>query len=401
MSAWSDDPDHFVRWLAENAPAALAGHPDPARVFVPRPLYGGYLESVLADAVAKARPSIRLTHVTDEAIAIQPDSDGYRMTFRGGGALSANQVVLTTGYSPPRDPPVADVSFYSSARYIGDAWKPGALGRVASKESVLLVGAGLTMVDIAVSLHENGHSGSIHAVSRHGIFPLAHAPAAAHPGLLPVDATTATARTLMHRLRTEVRAAAADGRDWRGVTDAQRPITTALWKNLPLVERQRFLRHTMPYWEVHRHRIAPEVAATIDRMRQSGQLTVGAGRIRQFREHVAGVGVTIQPRHGGEETALTVGVVINCTGASMDYRASRPLLVDSMIEHGLVRPSVLGLGLDSDGAGRLVGPTGIPTPNLYTVGVLRKGDLWETTAVPELRVQATAMSNMLVGDGKT
>jgi uncharacterized NAD(P)/FAD-binding protein YdhS len=204
----------------------------------------------------------------------------------------------------------------------------------------------------------------------------------------------------MRRLRQEAQIArAATGQDWRGVVDAQRPITTALWQNLPTVEKQRFLRHAMPYWEVHRHRVAPDVAATIERLRRSGQLTVQAGRVRDFREDASGVEVVIQPRGRGSDVVLRVGAVINCTGASMDYRAERPRLIDSLIDRGLARPNPLGLGLDSAKNGAVLGKNGEPTPGLFTVGVLRKGDLWESTAVPELRVQAAAVGKLLVGDG--
>jgi uncharacterized NAD(P)/FAD-binding protein YdhS len=400
MSAWPDRPDDFVGWLTLNDPTVLERKPDPARLFAPRPSYRRYLQSVLADAETLAWPGVSLERISDEAVSLEADSIGFRLTFASGRSVAADRVVLTSGYSPPKDVPVANTAFYESQRYLGDAWSASALERIKPDESVLLLGAGLTMVDVAVALQANGHRGAIHAISRHGIFPLAHGPTAVHAGLVPVDRTTATARSLMRRLREEVRAArAATGQDWRGVVDAQRPITTALWQNLPTVERQRFVRHAMPYWEVHRHRIAPEVAAIINRLHESGQLTVRAGRVRDFRENEGGVDVNIRQRGRGADTVVRVGVVINCTGAGMDYRAERPALIDSLIGQGLARPNALGYGLDSAPNGAVRDARGEPTPGLFTVGVLRKGDLWESTAIPELRTQAAALGKLLTDGG--
>ncbi|HLZ10322.1 MAG TPA: FAD/NAD(P)-binding protein, partial [Chloroflexota bacterium] len=392
MSAWPDRPDDFVHWLQQNESAVLEGKPDPSRVFAPRPSYRRYLQSVLADAESRAATGVTLERISDEAISVETASPGFRIIFAAGRTVAADRVVLTSGYSSPKDPPVENTGFYQSPRYVANAWTAGAVERIGPAEPVLLIGAGLTMVDVAVALQANGHRGSILAISRHGIFPLAHGPSAVHTGLLSVDRTTATTRALVRRLRDEVRTArAANGQDWRGVVDAQRPISTALWQNLPSVEKRRFLRHAMPYWEVHRHRIAPEVASVIDGLHRSGQLAVMAGHVRDLRENEGGVDVTIRQRGRSADTVIRVGVVINCTGASLDYRVERPAMIDSLIGQGLARPNELGFGLDSAPNGAVLDSRGEPTPGLFTVGVLRKGDLWESTAIPELRAQAAAL----------
>ncbi len=398
MSAYPDDPDHFLRWLRQNGPTELADA-DLGRAFVPRFLYFQYLNAVLDEAEAHARPGVELERIGDEAVALRRDADGFAISLRGGRTLRASQVVLTSGYLPPRDPPVADRSFYASPRYVRDAWSPDAFARLAPDDAVLLIGTGLTMVDVAVGLAAAGHPGRIVAISRRGLAPLAHAPAAAHPTALPADTTTATARGLTHRLRAEARAAAAEGRDWRGVVDAQRSVTAALWQNLPDAEQRRALRHLVPYWDVHRHRIAPAVAETLDRLIEKGQLVIRAGRIRAFREDPGGVTVSFVPRGQSDEETIRVGLVVNCTGASVDCRGEVSPLLASMIKEGVIQPDPRGLGLASEADGALRGADGRRTPGLWTVGIFRKGLLWESTAIPEIRDQAaTLAATLLPGD---
>jgi len=45
--------------------------------------------------------------------------------------------------------------------------------------------------------------------------------------------------------------------------DGLRPHWDMLWRRLPEHEQRRFLQHVARYWEVHRHRMAPQVAATV------------------------------------------------------------------------------------------------------------------------------------------
>ena len=76
----------------------------------------------------------------------------------------------------------------------------------------------------------------------------------------------------------------------------------------------------------------------------------------------------------------------------------RDPLVAAMRRDGLIRPDRLGLGLDTDEDGRLVSADGRTSRGLTLVGPLRKGMLWEHTAVPELRVEAKRVADRLAGD---
>src|SRR6201999_764853 len=58
-------------------------------------------------------------------------------------------------------------------------------------------------------------------------------------------------------------------------------------------------------------------------------------------------------------------------------------------------PGPAGQGIDTSDDGRVLGvlPTAMP---LYAIGTLRRGNLWETTAMPEIREQAYDVARAVV-----
>jgi uncharacterized NAD(P)/FAD-binding protein YdhS len=254
----------------------------------------------------------------------------------------------------------------------------------------MLIGTGLTMVDTVLSLAEQGHEGRIHALSRHGLLPHVHRPGvvAGKPVDLPEPRRV---RSLLGVLRREVRSA-REGADWRGVMDALRPVTASMWRELPESERRRFLRHLRAFWDVHRHRMAPEVGETIAQLQRVGLLRLHAARVRGFRVTDAEwVTVRVRPRGWTDEAMFRVHHVINCTGPDASIARGHPLL-RGLLEAGLAQPDALGLGLATDAEGALLDAAGHVSEGLFTLGPLRRGDLWESTAIPEIRVQAQVLS---------
>lgn len=391
MSAFPDDPRHFSGWLSHDTYGAGC--------FAPRKLYGIYIQSVLETVIAQAPASARLDRIRNEAVAILPHGSGAVIQLKTGQTLQADRVVLVLGNFPPSDPDVADRSFYRSQRYVSDPWAPDALDHLAPTDPVVLVGSGLTMVDVALTLKARGHRSAIHAISRQGRLPQSHRMSAPYPLFLTAAETPASTRILLRRIRQEIERAAVAGYDWRAVIDALRPETQALWQALPLVERRRFLRHVRSCWDVHRHRAAPKAAAAIERLKRSEQLRVHAGRIDAYREQHDGVWVIYRPRRSNTLVELRASHVINCTGPESDYRKLQHPLVRHLLASGLVRPDPLCLGLDTDAEGRLLDARGDASTFLYTLGPPCKGRLWETTAVPEIRGQAQALAQRLLHTG--
>lgn len=400
MSAFPDDPEHFLRWLRARNPNATGG------AFPPRVTYGEYLGAILAEAERDAPPGA-LERAPGEAVRIDPpDSSGpgspARVALRDGRTVEADSVVLAPGNFPPSDPAIADDSFYSSPRYFRDPWAPGAVETTPPGEAALLLGTGLTMLDVALSLKASGHTGVVHAVSRRGLLPQPHRVSVRPPRALKFPESLrpllngASAAELLRVIRAEVRAGAARGDDWREVVTSLRHETPALWRAMDERSKRQFLRHLQPFWDTHRHRAAPETAAGIADLMERGSLVPRAGRVLEFRDESTHVRVAIQRRDTGEVETLRVGRVINCTGPSTNLSRTRDALLASLRDAGLVRPDPLGLGLESDDAGRALDAQGTVVPWLRMIGPLRRPSLWETTAAPELRSHAVAMAKSLV-----
>ena len=233
-------------------------------------------------------------------------------------------------------------------------------------------------------------------MSRRGLFPLKHQAAQPYPCFLTLENSPESVRGWLHRVRAEVEIAAAQGYDWRAVIDSLRPMIQKIWQKLPTKEQQRFLRHLTPYWDVHRHRIAPRVADVVTQMLDSAQLTIAAGRIREYQSLVDGVAVTVCQRKTQTNNILHVSRVVNCTGVAADYRRSPHPLITNLRSQKLIRPNAIGLGLYTDTHGALYATDDNVSTLLYTLGTPRKGDLWESIAVPELRGQAQELSKALL-----
>ncbi len=335
--------------------------------FLPRGVYGAYLADRLG----------AVPHVRRHALRVRPAGpSGWAVELSDGTTRWASDVVLAVGPPPPVFPAAASVAVRRSPGYVPVPWSPGALDGIAAGDRVLLLGTGLTAVDAVLTLLARGHTGQIVAVSRHGLLPRAHTdqPAPAQPG---VDASGL--RELLRVLRGSP--------DWRASVDALRPRVDQLWAGLTLDEQQRFLRHLARYWEVHRHRCAPEVAAAVEAARSTGALVVAATRVAAIRTDPHGFEATF-----ADSGPWTFDAVVNCTGPG--HPAGLPL-VRSLVADGLARADPLALGIDVDGDGRPVGRHGRPTEGLHVLGSLRRGRWWETTAIPEIRAQAYAVATRL------
>ena len=375
MSADPDDPGHFVRWSG--------AAPDE---FLPRAAYGRYLGSVL-EASAAAHPG-RLRVRPARAVGVRPGADGCALRLESGADLRADHVVLATGNPSSAVPSTVPPALREHPAYVADPWCPGALDAVPAGVPVLLIGTGLTAVDVALTLTAGARTAPVVAVSRRGLLPLSHTATAAPPRRPDLD-DCARLRDVIRA----VRAAAGEAADWRAVVDGLRPHLDRLWGALTPAEQETFLRHLARPWECHRHRMPPRIADRIAALRREGCLTVRAGGIRAVRAGDAG-GLAVTLADG----TATYGAVVNCAGPGRLPDSAGPLTA-GLLAAGLGRVGPHGLGLDVDAAGRLAGADGVPHERLWLVGPLRRGTLWETTAVPEIRTQAARLAADLAAGG--
>jgi uncharacterized NAD(P)/FAD-binding protein YdhS len=272
--------------------------------------------------------------------------------------------------------------------------------RIPQQGSVLLVGSGLTAVDVVLALRANEFRGAIHILSRHGLLPQKHEAAALQWPAFLSKSSPRTVRSLMRLVRQQVQTAQSRGNDWRSVIDSLRPFTQAIWQSLPVSEQQRFLRHLRAYWDSHRHRVAPDIGAILHSQVLNGRVRPHAGRITAYHETENAAAVTYRERKTGDMKQLHVDRVFNCTGPEADCRKLASPLLRDLMRQQLIRPDQVFLGLDTADDGALIGSDGKASDFLYTLGPTRKGSLWETIAVPEIRAQVSALASLLSGSSE-
>ncbi|QKG55454.1 FAD/NAD(P)-binding protein [Hymenobacter sp. BRD128] len=394
LSVWPEEPAHFAHWLARQ-PEAAGGVPE----FAPRATYGRYLAEQLAAVLASpAANGVRIRHYPTEALAAPLLPDGRRaVQLADGRTLASHATVLALGNFPPPPPTGPDHRYRHHPGYHADPWAPGTLARIGPDEPVVLIGAGLTAVDMLLALHAQGHRAPVQVVARRGHWPAAHGPADAPAYLTfyPELAAETTVAGTLRQLRRHVALAAAQGIDWRAVVDALRPDLSLIWAGWPLAEQARFLRHLAGRWARVRHRMAPGHSALLAELTASGQLQTLAGRAVEILPagHLLRVGVA---QAGQPQQWLIAPHVVCCAGPLLDYSRIEVPLVAQLRADGCLVPDTLQLGISTDASGALLGPTGQPSAGgLFTLGASRRPAYFESTAVPELRQQAAALAEVL------
>lgn len=380
MSATPDDPSHFVRWLGRQ------GLGD-ARTFVPRRVYGAYLNEMLDEA--QRTHGARLTLVEGEAVALHRDRDGYTLLLADGERIAATTAVLALGNLPPHTPGGLNPDALPAEVYLADPWASDVAAGLSADDTIVLVGSGLTAIDVALTLDTAGFKGRMLAISRRGLSPRRHADGAAPAGLREKPAGSLSALVAHTR-------ACAEAIGWRGAVDELRPVTQMLWGGADQTARARFLRHLRPYWDVHRHRLATAVADRIEGLVGKGRLRFAAGKLvkAQVAEH-GGVDLYWRPR--GEEAPVVTRTarIVNCTGPQGDLLRSSEPLIRQLLADGTIRPDGLRIGLDVDQQSRVIGIDGEGNDHLYCIGPMTRGDLWEVVAVPDIRQQNWTLARRL------
>jgi len=391
MGMFAHRPGGFLEYARRDDPAIAATD------FLPRRLYGDYLEEETAHALALAKAHGHDVHVVPFAVdAMVPEHDGVNV-LHGDVETRVEAAVLALGALPPQPLPGVSQAAIDSGRYIIELWHflvdPA---DAPPPRRVAVVGLGLTAVDMLLELSARWPDTGFVAVSRHGRLPETHLE---HIGSPPEDGDAlpaamrdapATSRWL-HLLREACR----QGDDWRSVVDGLRPHLASLWGELPGEERARFLRHARGHWERARHRMPPRVAERMAALEHEGRLQRVTGRIRavetdiddDLRLELVAPGHAIAPLHAE--------LVIQATGLDTDVRRTPHPLVRQLVTNGHVLPDPFGLGCVAETDGRLHHDGG-PWPRLFALGALLRGTLWESTAMPEIRQQARQLADRLL-----
>jgi len=380
MSAFPDIPSDLVEW------ARRTGRQPDAQAFLPRRDYAVYLRETL-ERLGDDRLAVRAERVRD----IEPVAGGFELHASGGRVTRAATVVLASGNQRPAPLAVGGEPLPTARWHLPDPWDLDRLGELPPDAVAVLVGTGLTAVDAAITLLEAGPRRRAVMVSRHGLLPAAHIEQNSTAWLSPIPAGPVTADQLAALVRGQMVAARRQGVDWRPVVDGLRAPTQDLWQRLDLEERRRFLATYARLWEVRRHRMAPEVAGRIESYREEGRLQIVAGGVSAVTDH----GPRCEVDLPGLPDTLFADAVLNCTGPMTDVSRSTDPLLRSLVARGLVTPDPLRLGVSCTPDGDVLDVSGQVIPGLHVVGPPRKGTLYETTAIPEIRAQAAALAQRL------
>ncbi len=392
MSGLPDQPADFLDYLIDSEAIADVPREVLAEQFVPRRHYAAYLRQRLEQARER---SVAVLEVVEQPVfALVPHAQGVQLRLDDDVTWSAQRVVLACGNSM-RPLPVPGADALPPAQAV-EAWDYDGVRVLAGDDDLAIIGSGLSMADSVVALAAAGHRGRIFVLSRHALLPLPQA----HGASVTFDPQPLLAMSLrqrMRELRAQADAAVARGIPWQSVMDRIRPMGQALWLSLSEADQRRFLRHVVRYWDVHRHRIAESVHAQVAELERRGQLQRHRARLDTLLVQESGLQLHGRSPDGGLPP-LTVAAVINATGVETRALSMRNPLIRQLLADGHARPGPHGLGLDTtEEEGGLIDGRGQPQPAIRVVGSLRIGTLWESLAIPELRVQAEQAARRSLG----
>lgn len=398
MSAFPDHPNHFLDWLRTRS--EYSDLPDVVlrEIFVPRRVYGDYVRAVSLMYLASvdSRHQVQIEIVEETAVSVTKRPGGAVIATESGKTVEADRVVLATGNQQPASLPSSNGPFHHPA-YFDNPWIDWE-GRLANTEQdVILLGTGLTMVDMFLTLSEAGWRGTIRAVSRNGLLPLSHFRGIEYPSFPPAEPEKMGLSGLVENMERHCARLRQLGANPTICVDKLRPHTQRIWQHLSADEKRQFCSRYAARWNVMRHRIAEPIHARLMEAVSSGRLRIHKGRIVSLSDAGPNVRVTIEGE-GGEQTTLEGGLVVNCTGPQTSFSSAAEPLFKDLLERGLVRVDGLDMGIEVDADFAVVEHDGRRSTFLYAMGPLLKGTLWETTAVPELRGQAMRVAQILLLD---
>jgi uncharacterized NAD(P)/FAD-binding protein YdhS len=384
MSALPDAPDHFFRWLSTRS-VRNADCSDPF-CFVPRGVYGEYLASLVAPFLHSGKESGRLSIVGGQCVTARESPAGVEVTLAHGPRLSGDVAVLATGHETSTNKP----------DYYADPWSPPSSAGISKNDSVLILGTGLTMVDYVLALLLGGHQGETVAISRRGLLPRPHR----HVEAIVIGAADVPFGTsvgqLLRWFRGQIDSHARNGGDWRSVVDGLRPHAQRLWHELPLASKRRFLEHARAWWDVHRHRMAPEVEARISNAIASHRLSLLAAKLVRVEPNATGALVHYRRRGEIDVESMQIAKIVDCTGIVRNpTRFANPVLL-SLMEQGLACVDPLHIGIEVGPDCAVISQRGTPSQRLFAVGPLTRAAFWEIIAIPDIRNQCAELATRLI-----
>ena len=324
-----------------------------------------------------------IRHVRASAVATTRRNGRYLVTLSDGSTLGADILVLAMTHPSPRLPRALR-RVATSRRLHANPYDNPRLAEIGGDARVLIVGTGLTSADIVASSVARGFRGRITCLSRHGLRSREHGIVARASAVDFAAEPDRSATGLLRRVRRAVAEDARQGQSWHAALDRVREQGALIWAGLDDPARRRIVRHLRRFWDVHRFRVAPQVAAVLNATADAGRLSFKAASLVDARETGEGIEVTYRLRGADTVAAELFDAVIVTTGPDhADVVHSNPAL-RALSAEGLLCPDPLGLGLHVADDCHAVGADGVPSETLLVAGPLARGHVGELMGVPEV-----------------
>lgn len=408
MGLFADHPEHFYAWLES--------HPDIWRnsdpvfhslnitpdSFLPRKLYAVYLQNVFIEMQAFAAQKEIICHIISDCAsdAILCD-EKIEVKLNKHSPLFVDYMVLATGVFPNQRLPFETPALLNHTSYIANIWASGVerllhndfAGSKGIRKKIIIIGSGLTAVDVLFTLHSFHYQGGFHFISKHGTFPEAH-----KEHLLPLlpdfkvtnIPTQLSDLILFFKQQLDLN----EHLDWRQLLDAFRHCTQAMWQSFSFSTRKQFMRHLFFLWNKHRHRMSPQSHELVRCYEMSQALTLASGIIQEIIPLLNG---KLQVKYIDKKTDKLVieeaNCVINCAGPNYQIKYHPDPLIQQLLQKQMVIPDDMGLGLKLNQNRKLAGTA---EGKIFALGALLFGELLETTAVPEIRKQANFIAKTIL-----
>ncbi len=393
MSVFPDKPNDFTEWITNQPAYEEYQGEELAEQFLPRFVFGEYILQRLNDLLNSSVKKSRIKLINDEVTDLSKEGSYFLVTLASGKQIQAGNVVLATGNTPASSLPGLDLP--SDKRIILNPWEENLMSDLNPEQDIMVLGSGLTMADTIISLGKANFKGKIHVLSRHGHFPVSH------PETTPKSPDDKSfepsnnLHTLYRQIKDRIRAEHKNIHWHESVLAAIRPHTQKIWQQFSEDEKARFLRHLNHRWAILRHRIPEKIGAQLACLQSQGKLIMYAGKVLEIRNDTPLLQVKIHRKPGSAEQIVSVQRLFNCTGPEMNPEKIQWPLIKNLLQKGVIRADNLKLGYDALPDGRLIDKNGVVNNNLWSLGPGLRGILWESTAIPEIRVQAANLAQKL------
>ncbi|MFC5069926.1 FAD/NAD(P)-binding protein [Flaviflagellibacter deserti] len=396
LTVFREEPLHFTQWLKARGewnadPDGLTG---PEDHYSTRHAFGAYVADLVRKSSENNTSGSIILHRRNMATALERTAERWRVTFDSGESATYDEVVVCTTYGAPAFRWTLAEGAEELPHLVRNPWDWDAIRAIPADGDVVIIGTGLTMCDAVVTLRVNGHRGRIRAISRRALTPREHGEFDSSFDLFEDREPPLTAIGLLRLVRTRIGDAASEGRAWHPVVDAVRRNLATYWRTLPIAERGKIARHLRAYWDVHRFRMAPQVASLLAEGKADEWFTLSAGRIDRIGRTGSRFRIDWTPK-GGSPGGTEADAIINCTGPDSDLRRTRNPFVQAAMKSGLLRPDALRIGFDVDADGRLLDSGGEVSPGLWAAGPLARAIVGEATGVPEASAHARHVAEAL------